>query len=364
MENQSKENNKKPLMVLIIIPRVDNSGPVKGSLALSSGLKSKGIKSAVLPLSKTQCYKDQEKVDFTLCNQNSFFLKAKKLSHMVNSLLVNYQVITISYCLRPNALVVLAGLRGRSICSLRANEKKNYSMQYGVFGYILAITHYLIARMHQRVIVLNKSMLETSKKYNMRAELIENFIDEKKLTLRPRRASVTHFIFVGGLTRRKGILELLDVAARLKIAKIKFKLTVLGDGPLKKKAEEKIFAKELTKCVTLRGNVPDPMVYLKSADVFVLPSYSEGTSRAAMEALYVGLPCIMREVDSNDELISDPTRGYLFASDAELFYIMKKYAQRNYFKKKCLLKKQFRQTEGIRKHLIVINEVLDDIVKK
>ena len=73
MENQSKENNKKPLMVLIIIPRVDNSGPVKGSLALSSGLKSKGIKSAVLPLSKTQCYKDQEKVDFTLCNQNSFF---------------------------------------------------------------------------------------------------------------------------------------------------------------------------------------------------------------------------------------------------------------------------------------------------
>ena len=52
-------------------------------------------------------------------------------------------------------------------------------MQYGVFGYILAITHYLIARMHQRVIVLNKSMLETSKKYNMRAELIENFIDEK-----------------------------------------------------------------------------------------------------------------------------------------------------------------------------------------
>ena len=92
----------------------------------------------------------------------------------------------------------------------------------------------------------------------------------KKLTLRPRRASVTHFIFVGGLTRRKGILELLDVAARLKIAKIKFKLTVLGDGPLKKK-QKKIFAKELTKCVTLRGNVPDPMVYLKSADVFVLP---------------------------------------------------------------------------------------------
>ena len=82
-----------------------------------------------------------------------------------------------------------------------------------------------------------------------------------------------------------------------------------------------------------------------------------------MEALYVGLPCIMREVDSNDELISDPTRGYLFASDAELFYIMKKYAQRNYFKK-MFVKKQFRQTEGIRKHLIVINEVLDDIVKK
>ena len=218
--------------------------------------------------------------------------------------------------------------------------------------------------MHKRVIVLNKSMLETSKKYKMRAELIENFIDEKRITLRSRRAAFTHFIFVGGLTRRKGILGLLDAVAKLKNANIQFRLTVLGDGPLKKKAEEKIFAEELTKYVTLRGNVADPMVYLKKADVFVLPSYSEGTSRAAMEALYFGLPCIMRDVDSNDELISDPERGYLFANDTELFSIMKKYSQRKYFKKKCLLKQQFRQSEGIRKHLIVINQVLNSVIDK
>ena len=57
---------------------------------------------------------------------------------------------------------------------------------------------------------------------------------------------------------------------------------------------------------------------LSKASVMVLPSYSEGISRAAMEALYLGIPCVMRNVDDNKALIEERNNGALFESDIEL----------------------------------------------
>ena len=37
----------------------------------------------------------------------------------------------------------------------------------------------------------------------------------------------------------------------------------------------------------------------------VLPSFSEGTSRAALESLFLGVPIILRDVDSNKDLIDN-----------------------------------------------------------
>jgi glycosyltransferase involved in cell wall biosynthesis len=70
--------------------------------------------------------------------------------------------------------------------------------------------------------------------------------------------------------------------------------------------------------VHLHGQVTNPYPLVASADAFVLPSRSEGLSRAALEALYLGVPCVLRDVDGNGELVANPEAGALFCRDADL----------------------------------------------
>ena len=53
----------------------------------------------------------------------------------------------------------------------------------------------------------------------------------------------------------------------------------------------------------------------------VLPSFSEGVSRSALEALFLGVPCVLRDVDGASELIHDGINGYLFNENSELHSI-------------------------------------------
>ena len=66
------------------------------------------------------------------------------------------------------------------------------------------------------------------------------------------------------------------------------------------------------------GHISKPYSLVSRADVFVLPSLAEGTSRAALEALCLGVPCVLRQVDGNSKLIQNGINGVLFNRDDEL----------------------------------------------
>jgi glycosyltransferase involved in cell wall biosynthesis len=51
------------------------------------------------------------------------------------------------------------------------------------------------------------------------------------------------------------------------------------------------------------GHLEDSLSFLRTLDVFVLPSRSEGMSNALLEAMALGLPCIATDVGSNRELL-------------------------------------------------------------
>ena len=55
----------------------------------------------------------------------------------------------------------------------------------------------------------------------------------------------------------------------------------------------------------------DSGVFLRAADVFVLPSHAEGMSNALLEAMASGLPCIATRVGAAESMIVDGTTGVL-----------------------------------------------------
>jgi len=57
---------------------------------------------------------------------------------------------------------------------------------------------------------------------------------------------------------------------------------------------------------------------LARAEALVLPSLSEGISRAVLEALQLGVPVVLRDVDGNRAVVSDGRNGRLFGDPADL----------------------------------------------
>jgi glycosyltransferase involved in cell wall biosynthesis len=94
---------------------------------------------------------------------------------------------------------------------------------------------------------------------------------------------------VGRLAVQKDQATLLDALARLKDRP--WRLTLVGDGPLRGDLERQAARLGLASRITFAGFV-DPLPHFAAADVFVLPSRWEGLPAVALEALAAGLPVV------------------------------------------------------------------------
>lgn len=105
-------------------------------------------------------------------------------------------------------------------------------------------------------------------------------------------------VSVGRLAPEKGPLELVRAARSPGLEHVTFALA--GDGPLMRK-----LGSTKTENVHLLGNLdgPDVSALLKTADIFCLPTRSEGFCTSLLEAGAWGCACVMPLVGGTDELI-------------------------------------------------------------
>ncbi|MGF7534405.1 glycosyltransferase family 4 protein [Bacillus mexicanus] len=94
-------------------------------------------------------------------------------------------------------------------------------------------------------------------------------------------------VYVGRLVKEKGVFELSEAIESLKEPP---KAVFVGDGPAKSML--------IQKGHIVTGQVPNHQVrdYLLAADIFVLPSYSEGMPTVVIEALALKVPVICTDV--------------------------------------------------------------------
>ncbi|WP_019866624.1 TIGR03088 family PEP-CTERM/XrtA system glycosyltransferase [Methylovulum miyakonense] len=97
----------------------------------------------------------------------------------------------------------------------------------------------------------------------------------------------------------------------------RFKLVIIGDGPLRAQALALLETAGLSSQAWLPGARDDVAEIQRRLDIFVLPSQAEGISNTILEAMASGLPVIATEVGGNPELVIDGVTGWLTpANDA------------------------------------------------
>ncbi|MBA7698343.1 D-inositol 3-phosphate glycosyltransferase [subsurface metagenome] len=119
-------------------------------------------------------------------------------------------------------------------------------------------------------------------------------------------------LFVGKLKPLKGSNLLIQAVSLLKDRGLDLQLMIVGDGPEKSKLDEFIKRNALGGFVSLEGpkDYNKLLNYYNAADLFVLPSASEGFSLVYLEAMLCGCPVIGTKGVA-DESIPSTEFGYL-----------------------------------------------------
>jgi len=122
--------------------------------------------------------------------------------------------------------------------------------------------------------------------------------------------SGTTLLFVGRLQEGKGLFDLIDAFKTL-AKQYAIELVIAGKGPLAEPLQTEIATRGLGESVRLLGYRTDVPAVMKAADVFVLPSYREGTPRVITEALSAGLPVVATDISGIPDQVDHGRSGYL-----------------------------------------------------
>lgn len=219
---------------------------------------------------------------------------------------------------------IFLGDRKNVIPFLRSNLKNNYKLDSGlVLGALKFWVHRFIIWRLPRVLCLFKDLQFIN---HPGFQVIRNFIDEESLNKgvgcgvegrKPDQASI-RLLYVGTLSLRKDIGSLIYAMSTLESEGVIIELTLIGDGPEMDNLRVLVAKTLKVSRVVFCGYLENPFSVIERPDYYISCSKSEGVSRSAMEALFLGIPVIAKGVDGFPELISVTENGYLFASTAEL----------------------------------------------
>lgn len=126
------------------------------------------------------------------------------------------------------------------------------------------------------------------------------------------------FAFAGWLVPAKGVHILLDAFERTTHQVSDIRLEIIGDSDeLEYKAElnNVVTWQKLEKRVTFHGWRDDVLDALDTADIYVLPSFTEGVPRSIVEAMALGKPVIATRVGGVPELLENGELGIIVPPD-------------------------------------------------
>ncbi|MDB4916602.1 MAG: glycosyltransferase [Gemmatimonadetes bacterium] len=232
--------------------------------------------------------------------------------HLVRANL--YAAATAPFAGRPAVICTMRGieqyLQGSDVTSrvVRAVERRlngNVSRYVAVSNAVRsAVVRLLGVSEEQTVTILNAVDLEPFTRVPDRAVM---------------RASIgidldaTVIATVGVLEAHKNLDAFLHAIAAIRHLRDGHKVVgvIVGEGSQRARLEQLTGSLGLASSVRFLGMRSDVTQLLPSFDIFALPSFGEGLSRAIMEAMASGLPCVVYDVGGNREAVTNGQEGFV-----------------------------------------------------
>jgi len=346
--------------IFIVVPSPHPTGPIKGAFALANALAP--TRRVVLVYLKdgpgADANLDSRVEEVSLSPVPGWLARLRAYQRLLRGAGGRENVVSLSMCFSADLLNRYCSGNAVTCSSVRGNVLQNYRHDYGTLGLFFAFAHLFALRSFDRVVAMTEAMAtQLNACTGVKPMIIGNFVDEQALecfrSTAPCAKGAFRFVCVGSLTSRKQPTLVLHAIKLLISQGHEVQLDMIGDGPLMERLSALIVRDSLKEHVKLHGHIRNPYPLIAGADAFILSSLSEGVSRAALEALYLGVPCVLRNVDGNADLLSDPAAGELFSGDVDLPRALIKAASRGRARsvKSCLLPPMFRQSTAAAQYL-------------
>ena len=146
--------------------------------------------------------------------------------------------------------------------------------------------------------------------------------DEPRNGHEPRQAQrdIVTFGFAARMEHLKGAMVLMDAFADVYHQASAVRLNIAGDGSQRHKLAMRAKALNVASRYRYHGVYTHPedcRAFMESLDVFVMPSFSEGTPNSIVEAMACGKPIIASEVGGIPDMIGDDAGICVPAGDAD-----------------------------------------------
>lgn len=227
----------------------------------------------------------------------------------------------ISFLPSSNISNALSGKKyGKTIISIRSNIVNNENKF--VNKMFLCFFIKILYRRTDRIIVVSEEIaLEVKRTLKLSEDRIGAIINgcdiagiREKMRIVPKEGKSRKIceegqkivLTVGRMVEEKGQWHLIRAFSEVIKQEPETKLLIVGEGRLKEYLTGLTEAYDLNEKILFQGYSTNPFWYYSIADIFVLPSLTEGYPNVVAEAVCCGLPCIAADVHTGVREILSP----------------------------------------------------------
>jgi len=308
--------------IAIVLPYLKAGGTERQASYIANDLSEKGHRVTVVCIERQSAFRDLFNVPVEYLNsKNSNFKLLANFKNLVNTL-VRLQIdVVLSRAWSVNLVTSAAASKADIPSVLFLSGSIDLSHHSGIKR---KIHKHFIQKAAHVISVSNKAKgncvrwLQIDKN---KITVIHNGVDLKRVAKKSAHTEILpeyltkleapKIVFVGRLIHRKGLDLLLKSISEIKGIDQTVELIVVGGG--EEKPAYKKLAQDLGiyKNVHFVGEQKNPFPFMKLADIFVLPSRSEGFPNVLLEAMALGLPVIASNCETGPGEILNGKNGLL-----------------------------------------------------